>query len=218
MADWRMRVAWAAVISSGTPPGPARGPFRAMRRQCQRASCRDPVISPCPLFPIWSCQRSVPGTRAHFGRAAGLSGNDRDGTLAVDTASHLIAPMQARAWTVPGRAPFVPHAPGLAAGAAGTLPWGQIKDQSPLCDAVPGRFTGAVFVAEERHLEAGFDAAQSRLADLARSGALSTSSVDCYGAGYDWSGPARPAGLATPSPDRAGSGPEGASWAQRRRK
>ncbi len=39
LADWRMRVAWAAVISSGTPPGPARGPFRAMRRQCQRASC-----------------------------------------------------------------------------------------------------------------------------------------------------------------------------------
>ena len=49
MADWRMRVPWAAVISSGTPPGPARGPFRAMRRQCQRASCAIDVQTFWPL-------------------------------------------------------------------------------------------------------------------------------------------------------------------------
>src|SRR5208282_1921648 len=35
-------------------------------------------------------------------------------------------------------------------------PWRQIKDQSPLPDAVPGRFTGAVFVAEEKPLDARF--------------------------------------------------------------
>ena len=27
LADWRMRAAWAAVISSGTPPGRPAGPF-----------------------------------------------------------------------------------------------------------------------------------------------------------------------------------------------
>ena len=42
-------------------------------------------------------------------------------------------------------------------------PLGQVKDQSPLPDAVPGRFTSAMFVSEE-HLDAGFDAAQARLA------------------------------------------------------
>jgi len=82
-------------------------------------------------------------------------------------------------------------------------PLGQIKDQSPLPDAVPGRFTGAVFVAEEKPLDAGFDAALTRLANLRRGGALMTSLVDCYRAGYDRPGPARPAGLATPSPDWA---------------
>jgi hypothetical protein len=59
-----------------------------------------------------------------------------------------------------------------------TDPRGQIKDQRPWCDAVPGPFTGAVLVAEERHLDAGFDAVQAMLANLGRSGALITSSVD----------------------------------------
>jgi hypothetical protein len=54
-----------------------------------------------------------------------------------------------------------------------------------LCDAVPGRFTGAVVVAEERHLDAGAGAVPARLANLRRSGALIISSVDCYRAGYD---------------------------------
>jgi len=56
-----------------------------------------------------------------------------------------------------------------------------------LCDAAPGRFTGAVVVAEERHLDAGADAGAvpARLANLRRSGALIISSVDCYRAGYD---------------------------------
>ena len=49
----------------------------------------------------------------------------------------------------------------------------------------------------------GFDAALTRLANLCQRGALMTSSVDCYRAGYDRPGPAGPAGLATPSPDRA---------------
>ena len=38
--------------------------------------------------------------------------------------------------------------------------------------AVPSPFTGSVFVAEERHLDAGLDAVQAMLADLGRSGAL----------------------------------------------
>jgi hypothetical protein len=42
----------------------------------------------------------------------------------------------------------------------------------------------------------GFDAALTRLANLCRSGALMTSLVDCYRAGYDRPGPAGPAGLA----------------------
>ena len=70
-------------------------------------------------------------------------------------------------------------------------------------DAVSSRFTGAVFVAEEKPLDAGFDAALTGLANLRRGGALMTSLVDCYRAGYDRPGPAGPAGLATPSPDRA---------------
>jgi len=49
----------------------------------------------------------------------------------------------------------------------------------------------------------GFNAALTRLANLRRSGTLMTSLVDCYRAGYDRPGPAGPAGLATPSPDRA---------------
>ena len=73
------------------------------------------------------------------------------------------------------------------------------------------RFTGAVFVAEERHLDAGADAAQAKLANLRRGGALIISSVDCYGAGYGRAGPARPAGLDRPSLDGAGSRPVGAS-------
>jgi hypothetical protein len=67
-------------------------------------------------------------------------------------------------------AAFVPHVPELAFIAAFTAPRGQIKDQSPLRDAVPGPFNGAVLVAEERHLDAGFDAVQAMLANLGRSG------------------------------------------------
>ena len=61
-------------------------------------------------------------------------------------------------------------------------------------DAVPDRFTSAVFVAEER-LDAGFDAVQAGLADLLYRGALITSSVDCRGQGMTGSvrlGPAMP--------------------------
>jgi hypothetical protein len=47
-----------------------------------------------------------------------------------------------------------------------------------LCDAVPGPFTGAVPVAEERRLDGGFDAVQAMSANLGRSGALIISSVD----------------------------------------
>jgi hypothetical protein len=75
---------------------------------------------------------------------------------------------------------------------------GQIKDQSPLPDAVPGRFTSVVFVAGER-LDAGFGAVPAGLADLFHRGALITSSVDCCGQGM--TGPVRlgpPCGL----PDR----------------
>jgi len=51
-----------------------------------------------------------------------------------------------------------------------------------LPDAAPGRFTSAVFIAEER-LDAGFGAVQAGLADLLHRGALTTSSVDCSGQG-----------------------------------
>jgi hypothetical protein len=47
-----------------------------------------------------------------------------------------------------------------------------------LRDAVPGPFTGAVLVAEERRLGAGFDAVQAMLANVGRGGALIISSVD----------------------------------------
>ena len=76
------------------------------------------------------------------------------------------------------RAAFVLHVPGLAVCAAIAAPRGQIKDQSPLCDAGPGPFTGAVLVAEERRLDAGLDAVQAMLANLGRSGVLIISSVD----------------------------------------
>ena len=65
---------------------------------------------------------------------------------------------------------------------------------------MPGRFTGAMFVAEEKR----FDAAQAGAGNLRRGGALITSSVDCCRAGYMWGGSAGPAGPATPLPDRAG--------------
>jgi hypothetical protein len=42
---------------------------------------------------------------------------------------------------------------------------------------VPGPFTGAVLVAEERHLDAGFDV-QAMLANLGRGGALIIFSVN----------------------------------------
>ena len=57
-------------------------------------------------------------------------------------------------------------------------PWRQIKDQSPLPDAVPGRFTGAVFVAEEKPPDAGFDAALTGLPNLRRGGALMSKPED----------------------------------------
>ena len=177
------------------------------------AGRRDPVISPCPLS---LCGLVSGQYQVREPISDGLPGCP--GMTVTAAVGHLMGPMQARAWTIPRRALFVPHARRLAAGAASTLPWGQIKDQSPLCDAVPGRFTGVVFVAEERHLDAGADAAQARLANLRRGGALIISSVDCYRAGYERAGPARPTGLATPSPDGAGSRPVGASWAERRRK
>jgi hypothetical protein len=43
---------------------------------------------------------------------------------------------------------------------------------------VPGPFTGAVLVAEERHLDAGLDAVQAMLANLGRGGALIIFSVN----------------------------------------
>lgn len=43
---------------------------------------------------------------------------------------------------------------------------------------MPGPFTGAVLIAEEGHLGAGFAAVQAMLANLGRSGALIVSSVD----------------------------------------
>ena len=49
----------------------------------------------------------------------------------------------------------------------------------------------------------GFDASWRGLANLGRSGAPMTSLVDYNRAGYDRPGTAGPAGLATPSPDRA---------------
>ena len=45
-------------------------------------------------------------------------------------------------------------------------------------DRVPGPFTDAVLVAEERQLAAGFDGVQAMLATLGRNGALIISSVD----------------------------------------
>lgn len=78
--------------------------------------------------------------------------------------------------------------------------WGQIKDQSPLPDAVPARFTSAVLVAEGR-LDASFDVVRAGLADLLYRGALITSSVDCCGQGT--TGPVR-LGPPCPLPDRTG--------------
>jgi hypothetical protein len=78
-----------------------------------------------------------------------------------------------------------------------------------------GPFTGAVLVAEEKRLDAGFDAACSRLANLPRIGVLITSSyllADRHSAGYDRPSPAGPAGLATPPPDCAGEQVHGASF------
>jgi hypothetical protein len=46
-----------------------------------------------------------------------------------------------------------------------------------LRDGVPDPFTGAVLVAEERYLAAGFDAIQAMLATLGRGGVLIISSV-----------------------------------------
>ena len=71
-----------------------------------------------------------------------------------------------------------PQAPGLAVGAASALPWGQIKDQSPLCDAVPTRSTGPVFVAEEGSwMPVPAPVPRAALADLRRSSVLIISSA-----------------------------------------
>jgi hypothetical protein len=52
-----------------------------------------------------------------------------------------------------------------------------------------GAFTCVVFVAEEECLDVGFGVAQARLTNLLRTGALITSSVDCYEQGL--TGPAQ---------------------------
>jgi len=71
-----------------------------------------------------------------------------------------------------------------------------------LPDAVPGRFTGAVFVAEEKPLDAGFDAGLTGLANLRRGGALMTSLVDCHRAGM--TDPVRLGPLGSPRRRRTG--------------
>ena len=78
-------------------------------------------------------------------------------------------------------------------------------------DAVPGRFTGAVFVAEDKPVDAGFRCRPDRLANLRRVGALMTSLVDCYGPGM--TGPVRLGTLGSPCRRRIGlmSKPVGAS-------
>ena len=65
-------------------------------------------------------------------------------------------------------------------------------------DAAAGRFTSAVFVAEER-LDAGFDVVQAGMADLLYRGALVTSWVDWCGQGM--TGPV-PLGPSCSLPDR----------------
>jgi hypothetical protein len=67
---------------------------------------------------------------------------------------------------------------------------GQIRTKAPLPDIMPGRFTGAVFVAEEKRLGAGFRCRRrATLSDLRRRGALMALSVDCYGQGMTRPGP-----------------------------
>jgi hypothetical protein len=60
-------------------------------------------------------------------------------------------------------------------------PSGQIKDQSPLRDAVPGRLLARCSLPRKGTLDAGFDAVQVMLAILGRSGALIIFSVDSAG-------------------------------------
>jgi hypothetical protein len=78
-------------------------------------------------------------------------------------------------------ATFVLHVPGLAFSAGLTAPRVRSRTKAPWRDAVPGLFTGAVLVAGERHLDAGFDAVQAMLANLGRGGALIIFSVDSAG-------------------------------------
>ena len=177
------------------------------QRLMLHADRRDPVDKPVPPFSsgLVSGQR-LPGTRAHSDGLAGCPGFTVTARWLLTTASHLIAPMQARACDRPWRAPSFRMLRGqLRSGP----PLGQIKDQSP-CHAVRGRLL-ARCSSLRRAPGGGLDAAQSRLADLARSGAPSTSSVDCYGAGMMVRVRLGPPESATPPPDRAGSGPEGAS-------
>jgi hypothetical protein len=75
-----------------------------------------------------------------------------------------------------------------------TDPRGQIKDQRPWCDAVPGPFTGAVLGAGEGRLDAGFDAVQAMLASLGRSGALIVSLVGSGANRIDLLGESSPGG------------------------
>ena len=49
---------------------------------------------------------------------------------------------------------------------------GQVKDQSHLPEAGPGRFTGAVFVADNRGLGTGFTAAQAKRPERGQHGLI----------------------------------------------
>jgi hypothetical protein len=105
---------------------------------------------------------------------------------------------------VPRREPVLRMFLGWAASTAVPVPFGvRSRTKAPLPDVMPGRFTGAVFVAEEKCLGAGFDAAAGQrcrtcvavVADGLLGGLLWT--------GYDPSPvPARPAGLARALPGR----------------
>ena len=81
----------------------------------------------------------------------------------------------------------------LAASAAASATWRQIKDQSPLRMACRAGLLARCRCRER--LDAGSDAAQARLASLLHSGALITTSVDC---GQGVTGPVRPGTLGSP--------------------
>ena len=70
----------------------------------------------------------------------------------------------------------------------------QIKDQSPLPDAMSAGLLARCSLPRRSALDAGFDAAQARLANLLHSGALITSSMDYCVQGM--TGPVRVGALA----------------------